>query len=349
MEIYQSPNTEIFINQEAYLYFSGTSYLGVSTHHKFQKNVSESIQKWGTSYGSSRNANLKLAIYNNAELFLSGFLEKEAAVTVSSGTLAGQFALKALEKKVDTFFFMPKTHPAIMPSNAKPVFVNGTLNPHVLEQKSTHICIVTDAIAALETNPFSFEFLKQISTTTKITLLIDESHSLGVLGKDGNGISNQLPKLEHVECVVVSSLGKAYGVNGGVISGKSTFINSIKEDARFIGSAGMSPAFLDCFIHSQNFYKKQRRKLQENCKYLFNALSNYKNINISKIYPVFFFDDEHIADYLFSKKIIITNFYYPPSAKKMNRIVLNANHTKKQLDILSNELSLFQKNKYLYK
>jgi 8-amino-7-oxononanoate synthase len=70
---------------------------------------------------------------------------------------------------------------------------------------------------------------------------------------------------------------------------------------------------------------------------LYQNLENLKQIdkiNISKNYPVFFVDDENIADYLLSKKIVITSFYYPTSTKKINRIVLNANHTKEQLDQL---------------
>lgn len=338
MEIHKNPESKISINNNDYLYFSGTSYLGVSTNAEFQNQLIKSIKKWGTSYGSSRNANIKLSIYKKGEDFLANFLEKEEALTVSSGTIAGQFALKVLKEKIDTFFYMPKTHPAILPENSLPVFIENVLNTKILNIKDKNICIVTDGIAALEIAPFSFSFLKFLPKSTKITLLIDESHSLGVLGNKGEGISPSLNVPNNVEIIIVSSLGKAFGVTGGVIAGKSTFINSVKKDSLFIGCAGMNPAFLDCFINSKKLYESQLLKLRENIKYILNHLKKNKEIKMDELYPVFFHNDENIGSYLFSKNIVITSFTYPTSIKKINRIVLNANHTKEELEELVNNL-----------
>jgi len=108
----------------------------------------------------------------------------------------------------------------------------------------------------------------------------------------------------------------------------------IKTDALFIGSAGMSPSFLNTFVKSQMIYAKQQKKLFENCHYIYEKINHLKEVRISKNYPVFFFENDAIADYLHKKKILITSFYYPASTKKINRIVLNANHSKKQLDSL---------------
>jgi 7-keto-8-aminopelargonate synthetase-like enzyme len=176
--------------------------------------------------------------------------------------------------------------------------------------------------------------LQTISSEKKVFLLVDESHSLGVLGEIGNGISSGIKINNHIEVISVSSLGKAFALNGGVISGKKSFIDLVKENPLFIGSAPMNPAFLESFLNAQELYKSQLKKLQENCKYVYTHLKNIEKISISKKYPVFFLDNEYIADFLASRKILITSFQYPTSTKKMNRIVLNANHTKEDLDIL---------------
>lgn len=342
MQLQKAPNTTAIINNKEYLFFSGTSYLGIPLLPSFLELVTQSILKWGTSYGSSRSANLKLAIYLKGEEYLSTFLKTEDAVTVSSGTLAGQFAVRSLQKKVDCFFYMPKTHPAILTQDAKPVFENSKLNSELIKTQNKSICILVDAIAALETTPFSFEFLKTISTTNTISILIDESHSLGVLGTNGNGISSQIPKVKNIEIIVVSSLGKAFGVNGGVIAGSTKFINLVKSDSLFIGCAGMSPSFLDAFVHGKEIYQHQLKKLRENCVYVYDKLKHLKEVRISENYPVFFFENEQIADYLYKNEILITSFQYPASTKKINRIVLNANHTKKQLDSLTDSLLQFK-------
>ncbi|SDR65648.1 7-keto-8-aminopelargonate synthetase [Polaribacter sp. KT25b] len=338
MQLDKLPNTTAFFNDVEHLYFSGTSYLGVAALPEFQEIVFKNMKNLGTSYGSSRNANLKLNVYKRGEDFLSTFINHEDCTTVSSGTIAGQFAIATLEKIVDTFYFMPKTHPAILPKNALPVFEENGLNSLLINQKEETICIVVDAIAALETKPFNFDFLLEISSLKKVFLLVDESHSFGILGENGNGISSTINIQKNIEIVTVSSLTKAFGINGGVISGTKNFIKLIRENPLFVGSSGMNPAFLESFLDGQDLYKNQQKKLQENCTYVYENLKHLDKINISKNYPVFFINDENIADYLLTKKIVITSFYYPTSSKKINRIVLNANHTKEQLDILIESL-----------
>ena len=96
----------------------------------------------------------------------------------------------------------------------------------------------------------------------------------------------------------------------------------------------MSPSFLEAFVNGEQIYQKQLKKLQEKCGYVYEKLNHLSAVKISKNYPVFFFDTNKIADYLYKNNVLITSFYYPASAEKINRIVLNANHTKKQLDSL---------------
>jgi len=339
MQLENVPNTTAFLNGKEYLYFSGTSYLGVAALPEFQELVFKAIKKWGTAYGSSRSANIKLAIYKKSEIFLAQFLRTEAAVTLSSGTLAGQFAINTLDAFVDAFYFMPKTHPAILPKNALPVFNDLELHQSLRSIKNKKIGIVLDGIAAFETTPFSLNFLDEIDVSNTIYLVIDESHSLGVLGKNGNGIANLVPKRKNIKLIITSSLGKAFGVNGGVIAGDLSFINLIKKDNLFIGCAGMSPAFLEVFVNAQQIYRSQLLKLKSNMEYVFDHLKKNTAITIDKSYPVFFHSEEQIEQILFDKDILITSFYYATSAKKFNRIVLNANHTKEQLDVLIDSLN----------
>ncbi|WP_405606529.1 aminotransferase class I/II-fold pyridoxal phosphate-dependent enzyme [Polaribacter sp. Asnod1-A03] len=339
MQLEKAPNTTAFLNEKEYLYFSGTSYLGVAFLPEFQELVFKAIHKWGTSYGSSRNANIKLSIYEKGETFLADFLQTETAVTLSSGTLAGQFAIKTLESLVDAFYFMPKTHPAILPKNALPVFDNLEVNGELKSIKNKKISIVLDGIAAFETKPFSLDFLEEIDVSNTIYLVVDESHSLGILGDNGNGVSNLISKKKNIKIIITSSLGKAFGINGGVIAGDSNFINLIKKNNLFIGCAGMSPAFLEVFLNAQEIYKSQLIKLKNNIDYVFKELKDNSAITIDKTYPVFFHSDEKIDQILFDKKTLITSFYYATSSKKFNRIVLNANHTKEQLSLLVNSIN----------
>lgn len=74
-------------------------------------------------------------------------------------------------------------------------------------------------------------------------------------------------------------------------------------------------------------------------EYVYHQLKDNKAITIDKTYPVFFHSDEQIEQILLDENILITSFYYATSTKKFNRIVLNANHTKVQLDVLIDSIN----------
>ena len=105
MNVNQFPDRIIEIDHEHYLYFGGTAYLGLPTNKEFQELVIKNIRNWGTTYGSSRSANIKLTAYENGETFLANHIKAESAVTVSSGMLAGKMVIDELKKNTDTFFY----------------------------------------------------------------------------------------------------------------------------------------------------------------------------------------------------------------------------------------------------
>ena len=303
------------------------------------------MDDWGTAYGSSRDANITLSIYQEAETYLKHFLQQEDVVTVSSGTLAGFLTQSVLANNGTPCFHLPKTHPSILSEHSQPFFVDNSINSAVFESKSNDLIILCDAIPSLETSPISFSFLDQIPSEKNILLVIDESHSFGILGENGNGIANSISKRKDVDIIVVGSLGKAFGLTGGVIAGKTSFINSIKELALFKGAAGMSPASLDCFIKAGSFYKNQHGKLKKNIGYVISKLEKRPSIRLEATYPVIFHSDDTLFDYLYDQKIIITSFFYPTTGKKLNRIVLNAAHNFNDLDVLIEALNSFDTNK----
>ena len=64
---HQLPGRTVVIDGKERLYFSGTSYLGVSNNPDFQQLLQAGISRYGTNYGSSRASNLQLAVYAAAE------------------------------------------------------------------------------------------------------------------------------------------------------------------------------------------------------------------------------------------------------------------------------------------
>jgi 7-keto-8-aminopelargonate synthetase-like enzyme len=333
------PDRIITVKDQEYLYFGGTSYLGIAAQNKFQKILSNSIGKWGTSYGSSRNSNVKLSIYEKFENRFSNDVGAEDAAAVSSGMLAGKFVIEYLSKSITTYYHYPKTHPAVIGPNSLPLFVKGKINEQLQNEYPEEVVISVDAILSLEVTPTKFSFLNQISSNKNITLVVDESHSIGIVGENGGGVFQDIPTDNLKRKIMVSSLGKALGLSVGIICGDLKFIDNIKNETNFISASATNPAYLATYLEAQKIYEEQRLKLKTNLEFISSNLIYDRKYKFDKYYPVIYSNDETVFSSLLYDHIVITRFKYPTYKNYMNRIVITANHTKTDLEKLINLLN----------
>ncbi len=334
MFVDQFPDRVIQIENEDFLYFGGTAYLGLPTLPEFQNILIKNILKWGTAYGSSRNANIKLSIYDDCENYLADFIKAEASVTISSGMLAGKLVIEKLEPETDCFFHFPNIHNAISSKNSLPFFVDDQINPKLLDSIKEKVVILSDGIPSFSVIPNDFSVLERISVTKEITLVIDESHSFGIFGENGLGIFSGLhfPNLKRK--IMVSSLGKAVGLTGGIIASDFDFISEIKKQSSFVSGAGMNAAFVQTIFDSKQIVQNQISKLRLNLRFLDLNIIKKVDFTFNKFYPLIYPKIEDINKILEDQKIIITNFKYSKDTPDLNRIVVTANHTKEDLEKL---------------
>lgn len=343
MKVNQFPDRTIEIDNEEYLYFGGTAYLGLPTHPEFQNLIIKNILNWGTAYGSSRSANIKLTAYENGERFLADFINADAALTLSSGMLAGKLVVEILIPETDLFFHFPDTHTAIKAQNSLPFFIGNKLNPRLLDNRTEKITILTDSVPSFYVQPIDLTILNSIPSNKEITLVIDESHSLGILGRNGCGIYStiNLPNIKRK--IMVSSLGKAFGLTGGVIASDSEFINNMSTHDTFVSSAGMNAAFVQTMADATVIYLQQHKKLKYNLNYINTRLITNKAVLFDPEYPLIYPKVEGINEIFTANKIIVTNFKYPTDTKDLNRIVITANHKKEDLDTI---IQLLNQNQF---
>jgi 7-keto-8-aminopelargonate synthetase-like enzyme len=334
MKVDQFPDRIIQIKNENFLYFGGTAYLGLPTHLEFQNTLIKNILKWGTAYGSSRNANVKLSIYDDCEKYLANFIQSEASVTISSGMLAGKLVIEKLELENDCFFHFPNIHNAICSKNSLPFYIDNEINPRLLDSKKEKIVVLSDGIPSFTVVPSDFSDIEKISNSKEITLVIDESHSFGIYGNDGSGIFSSLHFPNIKRKIMVSSLGKAIGLTGGIIASDFDFINEIKYQNSFISGAGMNAAFVQTIFDAKTIFQEQILKLRVNLKFLDLNINKKENFIFNEFYPLIYPKIENINKILEDEKIIITNFKYSKETQDLNRIVITANHTTEDLEKL---------------
>ncbi len=343
MKVNQFPDRIITADTEEYLYFGGTSYLGLPANTAFQQLLIKNIMQWGTAYGSSRSANIKLNAYENGETFLANYLKAEAVLTVSSGMLAGKLVMDKLVQQTNSFFHFPNVHPAITAPNSLPFFIGNQLNPRLLDSVIEKITILTDSVPSFQIQPIELSVLELIPSNKEITLVIDESHSLGILGINGCGLfsSIQLPNIKRK--IMVASLGKAFGLTGGVIASDSEFITQMVEVDTVVSSAGMNAAFVQTMADAASIYSIQHQKLKANLAYIKAHLITSETVVFNPDYPVIYPEIEGINEIFKANNIIVTYFKYPTDSKVLNRIVITANHQNEDLDKI---IALLNQNQF---
>lgn len=342
MKVNQFPDRIIEIEKENYLYFGGTAYLGMPANTEFQQLIVNNILRWGSAYGSSRNSNIQLTAYEKAETFLMDYIKAEATVTVSSGMLAAKLVLDELSNNTAVFFHFPNTHSALKVNNSLPFFIESKLNPRLLDNKEERITILTDAVASFQIKEVDLAVINRVATNKKITVVIDESHTLGILGNTGGGLYSSIKNPNIKRKIMVASLGKAMGVTGGVIASDKLFIDKIMKNSTFVSSAGMNPALAESLGEAEIIYKSQHIKLRNNLNYINSKLEKSKAFAFNPEYPVIYPEIEGINEVLQANKIIVTNFKYPTGSKDLNRIIFTANHTKDDLNKLIDILNQYQ-------
>ncbi len=339
------PGREIILQDKSYLYFGGTSYLGIQANSHFQQIYSTNIKKYGTNYGASRRSNIQLSIFDEAETYLSEKATSEAAITLSSGYLTGQLIAQYFDTANYKTFYAPRTHSALS-TNTTVHFksydqLNQALRLHLKSDSSTEALVILDTIDFFGGNFPDYSELKKLPLD-KIILVADDSHGIGIIGNNGLGSYCALQQLHPKELIICGSLGKSYGIQAGVIFGSKTRINAFKDTSLFGGASPASPAGLATLIASENLYLNQRILLLQNISYFLAKLKNPKVLKSIRDFPSFMYKDPAFTAYLRTHYILLTHFNYPnTNAPLISKIVISAYHTQEDLDKLA-----FYANKY---
>ena len=338
------PGRTVRVENETFLYFSGTSYLGMGRDPLFNRHLREGIRRYGTNFSGSRIGNLQLAVYTEAEQQLAAFAGAESALTFSSGFLAGQAFIRQLPTDA-AWFFAPRTHPALWRTeqdNTDGDFTDWTqqLPAKIARTDAQTVTLLANSLDPLRAENYRFDWVAQLPADRHYILVVDDSHGLGITGTNGGGVFGQLPDLPHVETVVTSSLGKALGLPGGVVLARAERTERLRHSPFFTAGSPMSPAHLHAYLQSAELYENLRKRLEKNVSafaqqapaHLFRSFGGY---------PVFYTADNSLYKRLYGQKILISSFPYPsPRHPPITRVVVSALHKEGDIGKLLSGLRL---------
>ncbi len=233
------------------LMFATYSYLGLLKHPYIDQAAKEAIDRYGTGTHGVRLLGGTLDLHLELEKTIARFHGRDDAIVFSSGYVTNLATISTLVGKGDWVISDKWNHASIVDgcSLARGHFVRFRHNDMAdLERRlkqapeSAGKLVVADAVFSMDGDIFPLPDAVELCRKYNARLMIDEAHSLGVLGATGHGIEEYFD-MPGVIDVKMGTLSKTIPGVGGYITGDQGLITFLKHAARaFIFSAALPPA-----------------------------------------------------------------------------------------------------------
>lgn len=334
---------------------SSYSYLGLLGHPAIEAAAQDALTRYGTGTHGVRLLAGNTDLHDRLERRVAAFVGAEAAVVYSSGYLANFAAISALIGRNDVVICDKLDHASIVDgcllSGARLVRVPHNDIP-AFDRELTKVpdgsgaLVVVDAVFSMDGDLIDLPALVDVCRRRRAWLMVDESHSLGVLGREGRGIESHFG-LDGAVPIKMSSLSKSVPSLGGYIAGSADLITYLKHASRaFIFSASLPPASTAAVIASLDIMEAEPERvarLQANVRRLRAGLRGGGvpvRDDPTPIVPVITGDDDaalRMARYLFDHDVFalpILSPAVPPRTSRL-RITVTAAHTDAEVDAVA--------------
>lgn len=227
-------------------------YLGLANHAALRQAAQAATAEWGVGPAAVRSIAGTTALHVQLEKRLAQFKGVEDALYVQSGFCANQAVIAPLVGKEDVIFSDRLNHASIIDgcrlSGAKIVpYAHGDAADaeRVIQENLPNFrrgLLISDGVFSMDGDIAPLADLYAVAARQGVMTMVDDAHGEGVLGRGGRGIVDHFGLHGRLD-VEVGTLSKAFGVVGGVIAGKKTIIDFVRQKARpFLFSSAVTPA-----------------------------------------------------------------------------------------------------------
>lgn len=352
-EIESDQDTVVKIRGKDVLMFGSNSYLGLTNHPKIKEAAKNAIDKYGTGCAGSRFLNGTLDIHIELEERLAELVGQEGALCYSTGFQVNLGVVSILTGRRDHILLDELDHASIIEGSRlsfSKVLKYAHNNMHALEGKLKHCApeslklIVVDGIFSMEGDIVKLPELINLAEKYDASVLVDDAHSIGVLGKNGSGTASHFGLTDKVD-LVMGTFSKSLASLGGFIASNKETINFIKHNSRsLIFSASMTPASAASVLAAIDIMVSEPERIEHLWEVTRYALACFKQAGFdtgkseTPIIPLFIRDDfkaltltmQLLADGVFVNPVVSPAV---PKEDSLIRYSLMATHTKEQVDI----------------
>jgi 8-amino-7-oxononanoate synthase len=352
-EIQSDQDTEVQMNGRKVLMFGSNSYLGLTNHPKIKEAAKKAIDKYGTGCAGSRFLNGTLDIHIELENRLAKLVKKDGALCYSTGFQVNLGVVSALTSRKDYLILDELDHASIIEGSRlsfSKVLKYSHNNMESLEAK-LKLCeperiklIVVDGIFSMEGDIVKLPEIVRLAEKYGASIMVDDAHSIGVIGEKGAGTASHFGLSEHVD-LVMGTFSKSLASLGGFIAGDKETINYLKHNSRtLIFSASMTPASAASVLAALDIMEQEPERIEHLWDITHFALDGFKSAGFdtgaseTPIIPLFIRNDImalQMTKHLLEEGVFVNPVVSPAVPKEdcLIRFSLMATHTREQVQV----------------
>lgn len=333
--------------------FCANNYLGLSNHPRLIQAAKDMMDKRGYGMSSVRFICGTMDGHKTLEAAISDYFKTEDTILYAACFDANGGVFEPLLTKEDAIISDALNHASIIDgvrlckaqryryANADMEDLERCLK-EAQAQRFRIIC--TDGVFSMDGNVAPLDKICDLAEKYNALVMVDESHSAGVVGATGHGVSEFFKTYGRVD-IYTGTLGKAFGgAMGGFTTGRKEIIDILRQRSRpYLFSNSVAPAIVGAAIETFKMLGESNEihdRLVENVEY-FRDKMMAAGFDIkptqSAICAVMLYDaplSQKYAARLQEEGIYVTGFYYPvvPKGEARIRVQLSAGHTREYLD-----------------
>ena len=351
--IESSQSAAISVSGKEVLNFCANNYLGLANDPRLIKASAAMMQERGFGMASVRFICGTQDIHKQLEAAISDYFKTEDTILYAACFDANGGVFEPLLTEQDAIISDALNHASIIDgvrlckakryrySNANMEELEECLK---LSQEQRFRIIVTDGVFSMDGNVAPVDKICDLAEKYDALVMVDESHSAGVVGETGHGVSELMNTYGRVD-IYTSTLGKAFGgAMGGFTTGRREIIELLRQRSRpYLFSNSLAPCIIGASLEVFRILKESNTlhdRLVENVSYfrdkMMSAGFDIKPTQ-SAICAVMLYDarlSQEFAAEMQKEGIYVTGFYYPvvPKDQARIRVQISAAHTREQLD-----------------
>ena len=335
------------------LNFCANNYLGLSDNPRLIEGAKRMMDRRGFGMSSVRFICGTQDIHKELEAAISEYFKTEDTILYAACFDANGGVFEPLFTDQDAIISDALNHASIIDGvrlcKAKRYrYANADMNDleRCLQeaQEQRFRIIVTDGVFSMDGNVAPIDKICDLAEKYDALVMVDESHSAGVVGKTGHGVSEFFNTYGRVD-IYTGTLGKAFGgALGGFTTGRKEIIDLLRQRSRpYLFSNSLAPSIIGASLEVFKMLKESDElhdRLVENVNY-FRDKMMAAGFDIkptqSAICAVMLYDaklSQVYAAKMQDEGIYVTGFYYPvvPKEQARIRVQISAGHTREQLD-----------------